>query len=100
MNGYATAIVGKYWNNWPLSKVPPNFDKWATFTGGYNDVPFNVNGTIRTVQNSYSTTMVGTYADQIITGFESNDAQPWYLYLTPQAPHSPRSPRRSTRTLR
>ena len=92
MNGYATAIVGKYWNNWPLSKVPPNFDKWATFTGGYNDVPFNVNGTIRTVQNSYSTTMVGTYADQIITGFESNDAQPWYLYLTPQAPHSPTQP--------
>ena len=91
-NGYATAIVGKYWNNWSLSKVPPNFDRWATFTGGYNNVPFNVNGTVRTVNPSYSTTMVGTYADQFITGFEANDAQPWYLYLAPQAPHSPTQP--------
>jgi hypothetical protein len=89
--GYSTAIVGKYWNDWPLTQNPPNWDRWAVFSGGYNNMSFNVNGSTRRV-NGYTTTLLGSYADTFLTGFESNDDKPWYLYLTPQAPHSPVAP--------
>ena len=95
--GYATAIVGKYWNDWPLSQNPPNWDKWATFSGGYNNMSFNVNGSTA-VRQGYTTDVMWTYANQFITGFESNDAQPWYLYLAPQAPHSPVTPQAQYRS--
>ena len=90
-NGYATAIVGKYWNDWPVSQNPPNWDRWAVFSGGFNNMTFNVNGQTA-VRQGYTTNVQMTYADQFLSDFEANDAQPWYLYLTPQAPHSPTTP--------
>jgi arylsulfatase A-like enzyme len=89
--GYATALVGKYWNDWPLGIAPPNFQKWAMFSGGYNNMTFSVNGSVRQIPG-YTAAVQGTYASQFLNEFEANDGQPWYMYLTPQAPHSPTTP--------
>jgi arylsulfatase A-like enzyme len=85
--GYMTAIVGKYWNQWPLQDQPPNYLRWATFGGQYNDAKFNVNGTIATY-SGYTTDVLGSFSTQFLQSFEANDAQPWFLYVAPHAPHS------------
>ena len=56
-------------------------------------MPFNVNGTIAYRQTELLHDDGRDVSPiQFITGFEANDAQPWYLYMTPQAPHSPTQP--------
>jgi len=89
--GYATGIVGKYLNAWRIS--PPHFDQWATYqrTGYYNAV-FNYNGTIVDVPG-YSTTYVGDKAADVLNNFESqDDGRPWFMQVSPFAPHGPAIP--------
>jgi arylsulfatase A-like enzyme len=86
--GYTTGIVGKYWNKWPLKTAPPNYDKYLTMTGTYNNSYWNVNGTVKQIPG-YTNTVIGDYANQFLQGFESNDAKPWFLYVAPEAPHAP-----------
>ncbi len=89
--GYTTALVGKYWNEWKLGTPPPNYDRYAMFSGGYNDMHWGVNGTVKLIPG-YTTDIVGDYATQFLRAFETNDARPWFLYVAPQAPHSPFTP--------
>ena len=93
MNGYTTAIVGKLLEQLVAEQGSAELRQVGDLHGWLQRraVQRQRHRSARS-KNSYSTTMVGTYADQIITSFESNDAQPWYLYLTPQAPHSPTQP--------
>jgi arylsulfatase A-like enzyme len=87
--GYLTAAAGKLLNGWPLVQNPPHFDRWAIMHGGYYNSDFNVNGTVQSVPQ-YSTDFVADRATGWINGFfETNDARPWYLYVTPFAPHGP-----------
>jgi arylsulfatase A-like enzyme len=86
--GYRTALVGKYLNSWPLARIPPYFNRWASGPRKYTDPEFNVNGTVRTV-DGYSTTLVGRFAKRFLRGFESHDSAPWLLYVAPNAPHHP-----------
>jgi arylsulfatase A-like enzyme len=87
--GYLTAMVGKFLNGWPLEQDPPHFDRWAVMHGSYYDTDFNVNGTVQTIPR-YTTDVVAERATVLIDGFfEASDARPWYLYLTPFAPHGP-----------
>ena len=89
--GYETAMAGKYWNKWPQTTPPPYFDHFAMTGGGYTNAGFNVDGKQQAVMG-YSTDAVGNFAVQDLQTFESNDAQPWFLYLATQAPHSPFEP--------
>ena len=89
--GYQTAIAGKFFNTWPIGQDPPNFDRWAIFGGGYDDPVFNVDGTVR-IHPGYSTNVLSDLSVDMLQTFESSDATPWFLYLTPQAPHSPFTP--------
>jgi arylsulfatase A-like enzyme len=84
--GYRTAMAGKYLVGYPRTSAPPNYDRYAVTTGGYNDVPFNVDGTTRTVP--YSTDFIGQITNTFLDDFEADDARPWFMYVTPQAPHS------------
>jgi arylsulfatase A-like enzyme len=86
--GYSTALVGKYWNRWPLSTPPPNYGWWARNSGGYNDASFNVNGTVRKVPG-YNTDVLGSFATGFLNLAEQNDGRPWFLYVAPQGPHEP-----------
>ena len=88
-NGYDTAMVGKFFNTWPLSMAPPNFDRWATLSGGYQDPVMNVDGAVHRV-DGYSTTVLGQQAVGILDDFDAaDDSAPWFLYIAPHAPHSP-----------
>jgi arylsulfatase A-like enzyme len=84
--GYRTAMAGKYLVGYPGSSAPPNYDRYAVTTGGYKDVPFNVDGSTRRVP--YSTDFIAEITNSFLDDFEVDDARPWYLYVTPQAPHS------------
>ncbi|MEO8330478.1 MAG: sulfatase-like hydrolase/transferase, partial [Candidatus Nanopelagicales bacterium] len=89
--GYNTAIVGKYLNTYPLMNDPRNWTHWATTTGGYYDVPFNVDsGYVGT--NGYYTNKLGDFATNFLQDFETDDAKPWLMYLAPEAPHAPYKP--------
>ena len=86
--GYRTAIVGKFFNGWPLERTPPYFHRWAVGQGPYIDPPINVNGTVRSV-DGYSTALMGRFGTRFLRGFERRDAAPWFLYVAPIAPHHP-----------
>ncbi len=85
-SGYLTAIDGKYLTHWPFRMPPPNFDRWAVFLGGYHDVKWNIDGAYST-PDQYVTDFQGDVAVGFLDDFEAEDERPWYLYLTPQAPH-------------
>ena len=61
------------------------------FADGYNDVYWGVNGSVKKVPG-YTTNVVGDFATQFLQQFENNDAQPWFLYVAPEAPHDPFTP--------
>ena len=88
--GYRTAIAGKYFNAWPLASAPPSFDRYATLTysTAYWEPKMNVNGKVRRVPG-YTTDIMGDRAVSFLDGFERRDADPWFLYLAPTAPHKP-----------
>ncbi len=90
-SGYRTAIVGKYWNKWPIGLAAPGYDLWAKFATGYEDTSWGIDGSIST-QPGYSTDVVGQHSISYLQSFEQNDDQPWLLYVAPQAPHSPMTP--------
>ena len=90
--GYRTAMAGKYFNDWPLRRRPPRFDRFAMFDGGYFNRRFNVDGTMTNVA-SYSTTFIGRQARGFLRDFDSaSDADPWLLYVAPYGPHAPFTP--------
>lgn len=86
--GYHTGIFGKVMNSWDYTTDPPGFDAWTTFPNGYYDSEWNVNGTMRRIEN-YSTTFIQSQAQAFLSDAEEDDDQPWYLHLTPNAPHAP-----------
>lgn len=89
--GYQTAISGKFLNSWPLQNDPPYFDRWTIFRSGYNGTLFNVDGQVRSIEE-YTTDYVGAQAQSYIDAFESTDQQPWFLQISPGAPHKPFTP--------
>lgn len=95
---YRTSIVGKYlvhpgpYDDPSNAGIdPPNFDDWRTFLGGYQNTLFNVNGELQTI-DEYATTYIADSAVELLDAYEGDDAQPWFLYVAPFAPHYPRIP--------
>ncbi|MGQ0536685.1 MAG: sulfatase-like hydrolase/transferase [Methanobacteriota archaeon] len=85
--GYKTAAFGKFFNSYPLTRTPKHFDDWAFHASGYTQVRFNDHGVQRTVP--LSQLFIRERALGFLATTESNDTQPWYLYLAPYAPHGP-----------
>jgi arylsulfatase A-like enzyme len=93
--GYKTALFGKLFNNWPASRDPPHFDRWALLPNTPQKEPsayrrgyWNVNGNVRRVRR-YSTEYIERSALSFLTETEETDDQPWLMLITPAAPHSP-----------
>lgn len=87
-DGYQTAIVGKYLNSW--TGQPSHFEQWHTFENrsGYKNVPINSNGVVHKVKR-YSTSYLASRARALVSGFEAQDARPWFLVVGTWAPHTP-----------
>jgi arylsulfatase A-like enzyme len=99
--GYRTGLVGKYLNGWPLNVDPPFFDSSELIADTY--CPFKVKEKDQAIV-TYGSDPVGTPPNEYCVGdystdfmaqkgmdfvqqSESNDTQPWYLYMAPHAPH-------------
>jgi arylsulfatase A-like enzyme len=88
--GYTTALVGKFITDWNFRYVPPHFDEYAAFQGGYMNARFTVkdagDAKPRTENAPYSTDWIGQKAASYIDGFKGQ-AQPWFMQVSPHAPH-------------
>jgi N-acetylglucosamine-6-sulfatase len=101
--GYYTGLVGKYLNSYPNDDDPPRaeFDFWVgmhTGTGGalYNDPYLQVDGEWRK-QSGYQTTILRNYVLDFLDRAHAQE-QPFFLMLTPYAPHSPAIPASQDKT--
>ena len=91
--GYRTGIFGKFLFDWPLTDPPPHFDDYVFTEGGntrdnYFGGPWNVQGDVREVSR-YSTDFLARRTTRFISATEADDASPWFMYVTPLAPHRP-----------
>jgi len=90
--GYQTGLDGKFLINWNYATTPPpNFDHFADFAGGYTNVRWNVDGKVQT-SSQYVTDFQSDRAINFLDDFHQDPSRPWYLYLTPEAPHEPMVP--------
>jgi arylsulfatase A-like enzyme len=88
-NGYATALVGKYLNR--VLDDPPFFDRWASMRGtkDYFSTTMNINGEFVIVEK-YLTNFLRQKSIEFLYEFEiQDDDQPWFMMVTPYAPHAP-----------
>ena len=94
--GYRTALVGKYLNGWPVGTRPPYFHHSLTLvpspTTYYNNT-YNDNGTVGPKRGYQTDVLRDRAVDLIHDDFGAGDATPWFLFLTPFAPHGPWEPR-------
>lgn len=93
--GYETALIGKYLNSYATHhSVPQGWDEWFGLvgTGFFNGFNYdaNVNGSIThygTAPPDHVMTVLTDQATNFIDGQEAADATPFFMYLTPPAPH-------------
>lgn len=100
--GYTTAFAGKYLNGYETdpSRIPPGWDEWFGLAGQFLDgyaYQANHNGTLEsfgTGQRSYETDVLSREALTFVDGTEADDTKPFFLFLSPSAPHWPIAPAR------
>jgi len=100
--GYRTALLGKYMNNFPLGDdtfIPPGWDEWNAVLSdrvAHNETyTLNENGTIvnyRGGGENYQTDVLRGKLLDFIEQAESNDSQPFFVYLSLTSPHAPARP--------
>lgn len=99
--GYWTGLFGKYMNEYPFGRgpyVPPGWDRWSgkqqgsvlSIYYGYTLIQQGNPRTYGTAPEDYSTDVLAGQALAFIR--EAPPDRPFYLELTPTAPHGPRTP--------
>lgn len=99
--GYETALFGKYLNRYPntvtRSFVPPGWSDWAVPVGGDLNGPYvlNENGTLvsrdGTSERDYFTDVLREKSLAFIDRAAAA-GKPFFLMVTPTAPHAPATP--------
>ena len=100
--GYRTALIGKYFNEYPGSAdptyVPPGWDEWHAklYEGKVYDYSLNENGEEVSYGNEtedYLTDVISKKATEFIRGATSDESgKPFFAYVAPMAPHLPATP--------
>jgi len=99
-SGYRTALFGKYLNNYPgddPTYVPPGWDEWhavETESTVYSEYELNENGEVVSYGNktrNYLTDVLSSKAIEYVRGARDT-SEPFFLYLSPPAPHLPATP--------
>lgn len=96
-DGYHTGLIGKYFNEYHGTYVPPGWDYWAAITGvkygevsGYYNYNMNQNGVLTSygsAPNDYATDVLAAKALGFLDAAPLE--QPFFLYLATTAPHGP-----------
>lgn len=99
--GYRTGLIGKYLNGIEAdpTHIPTGWSEWYGFVDnnsytGYN-YQINENGTLVSygaAESDYATDVVAAKARDFIKRAEAKDEQPFFLYVSPTAPHLPLPP--------
>lgn len=100
-DGYTTALVGKYLNDYPWDRgpyVPPGWDRWfaktndglATTYVGYGVVDQGRWRRFGSSPDDYVTDVLGREAISFVHGAPRD--RPWFLYFAPPAGHAPWTP--------
>ncbi len=96
--GYRTGLMGKYLNGYHRPGrqelyVPEGWDRWWSFVGGrYYGFSVNSDGAIVSYgeeETDYVTDVMAAEAEAFI---RAEQPDPFFLYLTPKAPHLPSTP--------
>jgi N-acetylglucosamine-6-sulfatase len=98
-SGYTTSLIGKYINGYgeqiPGSYIPPGWNDWHAFLQPefyqFYNYDMNENGVIRHFDSDpgdYTTDVVAARA----VNFIAQAQEPFFLLLTPNAPHAPAIP--------
>lgn len=100
--GYRTGLFGKYLNMYPGEEpnhVPPGWDEWhasASPSTSYYDYELNENGYIVSYgsdEEDYLTDVLTGKATEFVRQAASDpEESPFFVYLTPPAPHLPATP--------
>lgn len=102
--GYKTGIFGKYQNDYPTGAssetfVPPGWDDWRVVMSdreANNDsYTLNENGALRVYSsnnNGYQADVLSDRMQAFLRAAETNDAQPFFAFLSLGAPHTPTAP--------
>ncbi len=96
--GYRTGLFGKYLNGYgtraqDLTYIPPGWDDWLAFAGGYGyyDYALTDGGRIERYGRGPS-----DYSTRVLAGraatFIRDTKGPLFLYFAPYAPHAPATP--------
>jgi N-acetylglucosamine-6-sulfatase len=96
--GYHTGLIGKYFNGYNTTYIPPGWDRWVVFKnatngGAYYHYVLNTDGVgvkYGNLATDYSTDVLAGEADSFIRDAPPNE--PLFLYFTPFAPHIPNTP--------
>ena len=91
--GYRTAYLGKYLNGYGpgWTTNPPGWDDWLGLTEpqAYNNFTFTENGADQKAPSGqYQTDFLTTKALEYLKRTEEKDEQPFFLMVTPYAPHN------------
>jgi arylsulfatase A-like enzyme len=93
-DGYLTGFAGKYFNGWrETQEPPPHFDRWATiddsaYSNVYENFLVNLDGTV-VHPDAYSTDFISETTQGFLRDFENADDRPWFMFVSPFAPHEP-----------
>ena len=98
--GYSTALFGKYLNGYDLSTtIPPGWDRWwaGADVGMYAGYDYRVNdqGTLVHYDKEpadYFTDVLAAKVVDYLDSTEATDADPFFAYVAPTAPHLPLRP--------
>jgi len=97
--GYHTMLCGKYMNGYHGSKgkwahyVPPGWGDWYGFqTVAFMGTQVNVNGkSTKYPEDNYQTDIIANISLNWLRN-SWNQSQPFFMFLTPHAPHKPYTP--------
>jgi N-acetylglucosamine-6-sulfatase len=96
--GYRTGFVGKYLNGYggawappTLNRwfVPPGWDRWFGFDGGYYDYHVSANGMNILYGTSDADYSTDVFTREAVSFLDAPSTAPFFLVYAPYAPHAP-----------
>ncbi len=92
--GYRTGLFGKYLNGYMQTSrsVPPGWDEWHVFAGGFFNYALNENGTVRRFGRDPEDYSTDVAARKAVAFIEQGGQAPLFVYYAPFAPHAPTTP--------